>query len=305
MSVLPGKILLATDGSPDAELATTAAVDLSTRSGAELHVVHVGRSLSDHAEAMPKDYALLFAREAEELLGWQTKSIESAGGIVARAHLRFGRPSEEILDLATEIGAGMIVVGSRGRGPVERLVMGSVSEDLVFRSSCPVLILRGDGLPWPPASVVTGDDSSREATEAGELAADIGGLFGARGFLVHAYPSLPEVSEEDVLDARVVESAMHREDDALRERAAGLKGPLGHAPEVKVGVGDAAALILGVALEAEPALVAVGSRGFGVDEPVKLGYARLGSVSTKVIRASRGPVLVCPAPERAGEGGTR
>lgn len=303
MSVLPGKILLATDGSPDAELATTAAVDLSTRSGAELHVVHVGRSLSDHAEAMPKDYALLFAREAEELLGWQTKSIETAGGVVARSHLRFGRPSEEILDLATELEAGMIIVGSRGRGPLGRLVMGSVSEDLVFRSSCPVLILRGDS--WPPASVVTGDDSSQEATEAGELAAGIGGLFGARGFLVHAYPSLPESLEEDALDARVVESALHREDEALRERAAGLKGPLGRTPEVKVGVGDAAALILGVALEAEPALVAVGSRGFGVDEPVKLGYARLGSVSTKVVRASRGPVLVCPAPERAGEGGAR
>lgn len=296
MSVLPGKILLATDGSPDAETATTAAVDLSTRSGAELHVVHVGRSLSDHAEAMPKGYSLMFAQEAEELLGWQTKSIEGVGGVVAGDHLRFGRPSEEILDLATELGAGMIIVGSRGRGPLGRLVMGSVSEDLVFRSSCPVLILRGDS--WPPASVVTGDDSSQEATEAGELAAGIGGLFGARGFLVHAYPSLPEISEEEALDARVVESALHREDEALRERAARLKGPLGRALEVKVGVGDAAALILGVALEVEPSLVAVGSRGFGMDEPVKLGYARLGSVSTKVVRASRGPVLVCPARER-------
>lgn len=272
-----------------------------------MHVVHVGRSLSDHdrPENIPSDYSFLFAREAEELLGWQTKIIEDAGGVVARAHLRFGRPSEEILDLARDLEVGMILVGSRGLGPVERLVMGSVSEDLVYRSFRPVLILRGDGNPWPPASVVVGDDSSRESTEAGELAAGIGGLFGARGFLVHAYPSLPEVSEVETPDARVVEDALQRAEETLRERAAALKEPLGRAPEVKVGVGDAAALILGVAREMEPALVAVGSRGFGGAGTMKRGYARLGSVSTKVVRASRCPVLVCPARERFGEGGAR
>ncbi|HEX2729770.1 MAG TPA: universal stress protein, partial [Rubrobacteraceae bacterium] len=191
MSTLPNRILLATDGSPDAALATTAAVDLSARSGAELHVTHVGRSLSAYARpaTMPKDYSLLFAREAEELLNRQTESIRHAGGTVAQTHLRFGRPADEILDLAGELGVGMISVGSRGLGLVERLVLGSVSEDLVHRASCPVLVMRGGESSWPPASIVMGYDSSSEATEAEELAASIGKLFGASGFLVHAYPT--------------------------------------------------------------------------------------------------------------------
>jgi nucleotide-binding universal stress UspA family protein len=46
MSIFPTKILLATDGSEDAELATTTAVDLSKRFDSELHVVHAGTSLA-------------------------------------------------------------------------------------------------------------------------------------------------------------------------------------------------------------------------------------------------------------------
>jgi nucleotide-binding universal stress UspA family protein len=81
MSVTLNSILLATDGSPDASIAAKAAVDLSNQSGAELHVVHVGRSLSVYARpaTMPKEYSLFFAQEAEELLEEQSQSIRHAG----------------------------------------------------------------------------------------------------------------------------------------------------------------------------------------------------------------------------------
>jgi nucleotide-binding universal stress UspA family protein len=140
MSVTLNSILLATDGSPDASIAAKAAVDLSNQSGAELHVVHVGRSLSAYARpaTMPKEYSLFFAQEAEELLEEQSQSIRHAGGEIAHAHMRFGRPADEILKLAEDLGAGLVVLGSRGVGPVERLVMGSVSEDVVHNTPpCP------------------------------------------------------------------------------------------------------------------------------------------------------------------------
>jgi nucleotide-binding universal stress UspA family protein len=240
MSVTLNSILLATDGSPDASIAAKAAVDLSNQSGAELHVVHVGRSLSAYARpaTMPKEYSLFFAQEAEELLEEQSQSIRHAGGEIAHAHMRFGRPADEILKLAEDLGAGLVVLGSRGVGPVERLVMGSVSEDVVHNTHRPVLVTRGNEESWPPASIVLGDDTSLEATEAGELAASIGRLFGAEGHVVHAYPTLPRISEdEDTFDARIVEEAFRQAEKALEERGALLESSLGRPLEVKSGSG--------------------------------------------------------------------
>jgi nucleotide-binding universal stress UspA family protein len=226
MSVFPRNIVLATDGSPDAALAARVATDLSSTTGAELHVVHVGRSVSayNRPATMPKeDYSFLFAQEAEALLEEQTRSIEHAGGTIARAHLRFGRAADEILDLAEEVRAGMSVMGSRGVGPVEHLIMGSVSEEVVHHAGCPVLVMRGGEDSWPPARIVLGDDSSPEATEAGELVASIGNLFGTEGFLVHAYPTLPRISEADAFDSRIVEEAFRQAEKALEERATGWR----------------------------------------------------------------------------------
>jgi nucleotide-binding universal stress UspA family protein len=157
-------------------------------------------------------------------------------------------------------------------------------------------VTRGNEESWPPASIVLGDDTSLEATEAGELAASIGRLFGAEGHVVHAYPTLPRISEdEDAFDARIVEEAFRQAEKALEERGDALESSLGRPLEVKAAVGDAAALILGVAREVKsPALIAVGSRGLGAGERARRGFSRLGSVSTKIVRAARGPVLVCP-----------
>lgn len=64
-------------------------------------------------------------------------------GTVAQAHLKIGGPVEEIVTLAEETGAGLIVLGSRGLGGVGRALMGSVSEFVVRYAPCPVLVLRG------------------------------------------------------------------------------------------------------------------------------------------------------------------
>jgi nucleotide-binding universal stress UspA family protein len=63
-------------------------------------------------------------------------------GAVAQAHLKIGGPVEEIVTLAEETGAGLILLGSRGLGEVGRALMGSVSEFVVRHAHCPVLMLR-------------------------------------------------------------------------------------------------------------------------------------------------------------------
>ena len=94
------------------------------------------------------------------------------------------------------LGAGVLVLGSRGRGKVGRILLGSVSEGIVHHARRPVLVVRGGECAWPPARVVVGDDPSADAKEAGELAARIGGLFGSGVLLVRVYPERFEDAEE-------------------------------------------------------------------------------------------------------------
>jgi nucleotide-binding universal stress UspA family protein len=142
MSIFPTKILLATDGSKEAELAATTAVDLANSTNSELHVVHVGEFLPTLL-AQTEMEPVQLEREAQQLLDEQVKRLEEAGGTLKEAHLRLGRADEEIVDLAHEVAAGMIVMGSRGRGRIRRALMGSVSESVVRHAHCPVTIVRG------------------------------------------------------------------------------------------------------------------------------------------------------------------
>ncbi len=102
MSDFPTKILLATDGSPDAVFASRAAVDLSKRSGSELHVVHAWQAPTHSAydPTTKVEYPLLQKLLAQELLEEQVERLEALGATVAEAHLRQGSPAEEITVLS-------------------------------------------------------------------------------------------------------------------------------------------------------------------------------------------------------------
>ncbi len=148
MSIFPTKILLATDGSREAQLAATTAADLARSTGSELHVVHVGEMpLVYHPERHA--YRAVFEeheKEAQQLLEAQVQRIKGAGATVAQAHLRMGRAdatvAEEIVELAESLDAGLIMMGSRGQGRLRRALVGSVSESVVRHAHCPVTIVR-------------------------------------------------------------------------------------------------------------------------------------------------------------------
>jgi nucleotide-binding universal stress UspA family protein len=141
MSIFPTRILLATDGSREAQLAATTAADLAKSTGSELHLIHVGELRPTFLAQTEVEPAQL-EREAQQLLDEQARKVERAGSPVKEAHLRMGRADEEIVDLAQSIGAGLIVMGSRGRGRIRRALMGSVSNSVVRHAHCPVTIVR-------------------------------------------------------------------------------------------------------------------------------------------------------------------
>lgn len=138
---------MATDGSAEAELAARAAVDLADSTGSELHVIHVGvvpNFLIKDPAAVGYDCKLYedLERESREVLRKLTWRVKVAGRTVAGAHLRMGRPDQEIVELGEEIGAGVIVMGSRGRGGLRRILAGSVSDQVIRHAPCPVLVVR-------------------------------------------------------------------------------------------------------------------------------------------------------------------
>lgn len=292
MNRFPTKILVATDGSEGAALAIRAAIDLSSRTGSELHVIHVWRLTTFLGYYSLEAAGGSYAEEAERLLEDQAVQIRAAGGTLAGSHLREGRPAEEITKLAEEFDVGLVVIGSRGLGPIKRLVMGSVSEGVVDLAACPTLVVRGGEEAWAPSRLVVGDDGSEEARRAGELAAGVGKLFGARALLVRVYPSVPVFKARRTVHVQASREILAKGAKALERRAAELESVLGKRPGIRVVSGDAAAVIQEAAEEGgEPTLVAIGSRGLGA-----VRYSTLGGVSADVFRSVAGPVLLTPSP---------
>ena len=154
MSIFPTKIVLATDGSREAQLAASTAADLANSTNSELHLLCVAPGNLDpvyHIHEGSLRYetyqqALEAVKaEAQEVLDEQVRKVREAGGSVKEAHLRLRigeRRDQAIIHLAEELGAGLIVMGSRGLGGVRRALIGSVSDSVVRHAHCPVMIVR-------------------------------------------------------------------------------------------------------------------------------------------------------------------
>ena len=151
MSIFPTTILMATDGSEEAQLAAKTAADLAKSTNSELHLIYVGYMPSIFYEspgtmALDRDLQSRMEERAEEAartkLRQQVQKIKDVGIEVAGIHTRVGFPDAEIVGLADKLSAGLIVVGSRGLGPLRRALMGSVSDSVVRHAHCPVLVVR-------------------------------------------------------------------------------------------------------------------------------------------------------------------
>ncbi len=299
MTTSLARILLATDGSESATLAGSAAADISNKTAAELHVVHVWTDVPPPVYPGPSldHYSRLARDEAGRLLRRQAWNARVAGGRVAGEHLREGLPAEQIISLAEELEVDLVVVGSRRMGRVKRLIAGSVSERVVHRASCPVLIVCG-GTSWPAGRVVVADDGSGPARKAGDLAAEIANLSGAEVVVVRAYEHPPEpVGGWSAQDRRELDEVLLRNRRDLKKRAEQLEEIVRCRPKTRLIKSKAAPAMNLVAEEGEGerTLFAIGSRGLGAPK-----RALLGSVSTAVLRAADGPVLVVPSSAAQG-----
>lgn len=144
MAAFPETILIATDGSNDSELAIRRAVDLANETDAVLHLAYV--MVLSHwmvPDTLSDAQYQRLEEDARRLLDEQAEKAQAAGGVTLQKHLKVGRRAdEELIKLAEEIDADMIVVGSRGAGTISRAFMGNDAESIVRHADRPVLVVR-------------------------------------------------------------------------------------------------------------------------------------------------------------------
>jgi nucleotide-binding universal stress UspA family protein len=144
------RILIAVDGSQTSARALQEAIRVARGGGGALQVVHVVNELvvgREYAPAIYYETAVASMREAGE------KVLQQAGAAIRKTGVEFetklvetigGRAADDIVRLARDWPADLIVMGTHGRRGLSRLVMGSDAELVVRSSPVPVLIVRGE-----------------------------------------------------------------------------------------------------------------------------------------------------------------
>ncbi len=135
------KILVGYDGSEESDKAYILALDMASKYSAQVMVLSV---------ASPPEFSVTFGMDtvlqaATEYYKEQFKDLQAKAAalkIEPRFEIRIGNPADRIIHLADEIKAEMIVVGHRGRGLIEKWVLGSVARRVMTHAHCTVVVAR-------------------------------------------------------------------------------------------------------------------------------------------------------------------
>jgi len=142
------RIVCASDFSEDSQRALDFALSIAARAGSRLTLAHVVE-VADNPEVLEGDSPLAVLRReriarAEERLGAQAAEHQGRGPTVDAA-VRLGRAHTELLALARETAADLLVLGVRGRGSVDLTLFGSTTNQVVRRAKCDVLTVGRGG----------------------------------------------------------------------------------------------------------------------------------------------------------------
>jgi nucleotide-binding universal stress UspA family protein len=138
------KILVAIDGSEASEQAFACAVEEAVLHGATLHVVYVvetGLFSSLPADNTVEMMYSALEKEGEEVLV-KARTLAKERGVSLTSSLQQGHAGNEIVNLAEQQKADLIVVGSHGKSKADRLLLGSISNYVVTHGSITTLVVR-------------------------------------------------------------------------------------------------------------------------------------------------------------------
>lgn len=133
-------IIYASDGSEHSDRALDYARELAQATSARLVLMHVKEITVGRAAGYPVQ---IDEEEIERKIKRQAKDSKDAGinATYEQRGATAGGAAHALADAANEIGAGLIVVGTRGQGPLSGLLLGSVTQRLLHVAPCPVLVV--------------------------------------------------------------------------------------------------------------------------------------------------------------------
>ena len=286
------KILCAIDRSPSSLQAFGYALALARWQSARLNLLEVieeapppGVSRALTSDGLPNETRRALERDLRRVL-----TARRASDVKVEISLRNGNVVQEILAQAKTRRPDLVVIGSHGRGGIQRLVLGSVAEKVLRLATCPVLtVRRGVRLVRrsrsPFATILCPTDFSAAANKAVAYAKRLAQEADAKLILMTAveWPFGDEVTSGAV--AELQKSIASNASDALTRL---LPRPASNGPRAQaiVAVGKASAAIVKVARARSVDLIVMGVSGRGA-----LDVAILGSTTHHVIREGAWPVL--------------
>ncbi len=301
------RVLLAYDDSPCANVALDLTANIGWPTGTIIEVLNVVEPTPTIIGA--PDAALVTtaspANDAAELEAGHLAVDRAAtrlraAGYAASGRVRRGRPASTLAQDADRCAVDLLIVGSRGHGPMDALLLGSVSTELVDHAPCPVLVTRGARI----GRVVVATDGSASSNHAIGQLIEWNLLQGADARVVSVAPtSRAYASIVAAFEPRVMNMERNAEEELLTfhrsiaEDAARQLSRAGVRAEADVRCGDAAHEIVRAAHGYQADLVVTGSRGLST-----LPRLLLGSVARKVLLHADTSVLVMrPHPTRSAQ----
>ncbi len=296
------RILIPTDFSPFSVRALRHALALTRKFKARLKVLHVVPCVFPAGDSLYSSAPWLMTPEirlrAEEEMRKFLAPVREAR-LDHETEMREGDPWREIAGVAEEMSADLVVLGTHGRGGLERLFLGSVAEKLIRRLPCSVLtICHEEGRTWEAPGLLTrilcATDFSETSSEALSFALALADGKDARVTLLNAIESIPDTREPSHLGFPDLQPLREDLDRMARERLAkaiGDAGETGGRAEPRVAFGRAYQEILRVAAEERADLIVIGAQGHG---PVE--HLLSGSNAQQVVRKATCPVLTVRPP---------
>jgi nucleotide-binding universal stress UspA family protein len=146
------RILVPTDFSAPADEALTYALDLASKLGAKVSLVHV---FDDPSGIHSGEYVPMPAEMRSEIVADLRRRLAEVAAKRGQSELSpevlVGPTAKSIVEAANDSQADLIVMGTRGRHAISRLLLGSVAERVVRTATCPVLTVRSPAGAAPPA----------------------------------------------------------------------------------------------------------------------------------------------------------
>ena len=142
------QIVVGTDGSPGANVAVDAAIQLARLTGARLHVVHAHSVATATAAGVELGVPPVDITEVNEAIHTEGQRIcdqaiarADRAGVQTESHCVGGHAGDELVRVATDVSADLVVVGNRGMTGMRRFVLGSVPNKVAHGCSASVLIV--------------------------------------------------------------------------------------------------------------------------------------------------------------------